>query len=159
MQKAQVFDELNVYQNLWVASYSRDRNRQNADRVAISMLKMLGMGHHAKRAASELSHGEQQWLDIGMVLCLAPDVILLDEPAAGMTKEERRQLSDLVRTLAETTAVVVVEHDMEFIRTLEAEVTVLHQGAVFAQGDIEELRQDERILDIYLGRRENVRDL
>ena len=94
-----------------------------------------------------------------MVLCLSPEVILLDEPAAGMTGEERRQLSKLVRTLAKKASVVVVEHDMDFVRTLDADVTVLHQGAVFAQAEIEELQKDDRILDIYLGRRENVRDL
>jgi ABC-type uncharacterized transport system ATPase subunit len=159
MQKAQVFHELKVRQNHWVAAYSRDRDRIKADRVANDMMKMLGMTRHANRPASELSHGEQQWLDVGMVLCLSPDVILLDEPAAGMTKEERRQLSDLIKALSKSSAVVVVEHDMDFIRTLDADVTVLHQGSVFAQGDIEELRKDERILDIYLGRREHVIDI
>ena len=82
------------------------------------MLKMLDMSVLAARPASTLSHGEQQWLDIGMVLCLSPEVILLDEPAAGMTGEERRQLSKLVRTLAKKASVVVVEHDMDFVRTL-----------------------------------------
>ena len=159
MQKAQVFDELTVRQNLWIAAYSRDRDKDKADATSDSMLKMLDMSVLAARPASTLSHGEQQWLDIGMVLCLSPEVILLDEPAAGMTGEERRQLSKLVRTLAKKASVVVVEHDMDFVRTLDADVTVLHQGAVFAQAEIEELQKDDRILDIYLGRRENVRDL
>lgn len=159
MQKAQVFDDLTVQENLWVAAYSRDRDSEKSTDVAADMLKMLGMAGQANRPASTLSHGEQQWLDIGMVLCLSPDVILLDEPAAGMTKEERSQLSELVRALAEQASVVVVEHDMDFVRTLDADVTVLHQGSVFAQGCIEDHRCDERILDIYLGRRENVRDL
>eukprot|EP01032_Pedospumella_encystans_P001795 gene1795-2108_t len=97
----------------------------------------------AERDAADLSHGEQQWLDLGMVLCLQPSVVLLDEPAAGMTGDERRELSQLVRVLAETAAVVVVEHDMAFVRTLDAEVTVLHRGEVFAQGDLDTLRQDE----------------
>ena len=91
-----------------------------------------------------------------MVLCLAPSIILLDEPAAGMSKEEKRQLSELVRLMAKTATVVVVDHDMDFVRTLDAEITVLHQGAVFAQAEIDELRKDERILDIYLGRRQSV---
>lgn len=91
-----------------------------------------------------------------MVPCLAPRVVLLDEPAAGMTNEETRELSRLVRTLAKFTTVVFVEHEMEFVRTLEGHVTVLHQGEVFAQGDIETLRADDRVLDIYLGRREHV---
>jgi branched-chain amino acid transport system permease protein len=91
-----------------------------------------------------------------MVLCLAPRVVLLDEPAAGMTNEETRELSGLVRTLAKFTTVVVVEHDMEFVRTLGGHVTVLHQGEIFAEGDIDMLRADDRVLDIYLGRREHV---
>ena len=159
MQKAQVFDELDVRTNLWIAAYSHDRSRVDADRVSEGMLKMLGMDDQASKPASQLSHGEQQWLDIGMVLCLSPDVMLFDEPAAGMTKDERRQLSQLVKALSKSAAVVVVEHDMDFVRTLDADVTVLHQGEVFAQGDIEELRGDERILDIYLGRRKHVRNI
>jgi branched-chain amino acid transport system permease protein len=158
MQKAQVFSQLDVRRNLWVAAYSRSRNTAEADRIADAMLRMLGLAGRAARPAGELSHGEQQWLDIGMVLCLAPDVILLDEPAAGMTKDERRELSALIRALSKTAAVVVVEHDMDFVRTLEADVTVLHQGRVFAQGCIQDLRQDERVLDIYLGRGKHVCD-
>jgi branched-chain amino acid transport system permease protein len=159
MQVAQVFDELDVRTNLWVAAYSRLKDADAAEAVADQMLSMLAMKRQAERPASELSHGEQQWLDIGMVLCLAPSVLLLDEPAAGMTREERRELSRLVRALANTATVIVVEHDMEFVRTLDAKVTVLHQGSVFAEGNIEDLRNDERILDIYLGRRQHVRDI
>ena len=155
-QRAQVFGELDVRRNLWVAAYSRGRDTATADRVTAEMLDMLGMQDSAARPASELSHGEQQWLDLGMVLALAPDVILLDEPAAGMTNEERRQLSEMVRALSRTASVVVVEHDMDFVRTLDADVTVLHQGEVFARGDIETLRNDDRVLDIYLGRHRHV---
>mgnify|MGYP003650242895 CR=1 FL=1 len=94
-----------------------------------------------------------------MVLCLTPRTILFDEPAAGMTNEETRELSRLVRILAKKTTVLVVEHDMEFVRTLEGMVTVLHQGAFFAKGDIGELRADDRVLDIYLGRRKHVQSI
>ena len=156
MQTAQVFDELSVKQNLWIAGYGNGLNRERADQVSDEMLDVLNMREISNQLASTLSHGEQQWLDIGMVLCLAPSVILLDEPAAGMSKEEKRQLSELVRLMAKTATVVVVDHDMDFVRTLDAEITVLHQGAVFAQAEIDELRKDERILDIYLGRRESV---
>ncbi|MBL7250743.1 ABC transporter permease subunit [Alloalcanivorax marinus] len=155
-QKPQVFGELSVRENLWVAAYSRVRHRQRANGIAARVLSMLGLEAQAEVRASVLSHGQQQWLDIGMVLCLAPRVVLLDEPAAGMTKEETRELSTLVRILARFTTVIVVEHDMEFVRTLEGQVTVLHQGRLFAQGDIDTLREDERVLDIYLGRREHV---
>ena len=159
MQKAQVFGEISVRQNLWIAAYSRRRDKNEANRIANDILNMLGMIAYSTRLASDLSHGEQQWLDIGMVLCLSPDVILLDEPAAGMTKKERRQLSELVCVLVETATVIIVEHDMDFVRTLGADVTVLNHGSVFAQGSIEDLRKDERILDIYLGRRSNIHNL
>lgn len=155
-QKPQVFGELNVLDNLWMAAYARTRNSEQATTVSLKILSMLGMEEQSKVEASALSHGQQQWLDIGMVLCLAPRVVLLDEPAAGMTNEETRELSLLVRTLAKHTTVVVVEHDMEFVRTLKGHVTVLHQGELFAEGDIETLRSNDAVLDIYLGRREHV---
>lgn len=155
-QKPQVFGDLSVVDNLWIAAYSRTKDASKAVDVSGKILGMLGMNEQSEVQASALSHGQQQWLDIGMVLCLAPRVVLLDEPAAGMTIEETRELSSLVRTLARHTTVVVVEHDMEFVRTLGGHVTVLHQGKVFAEGDIETLRADDRVLDIYLGRREHV---
>lgn len=155
-QKPQVFGELTVFDNLWTAAYSRTKNDSGATAISNKILDMLGLQKQASVQAGVLSHGQQQWLDIGMVLCLAPDVILLDEPAAGMTKEETRELSLLVKTLAKYRTVIVVEHDMEFIRTLEGHVTVLHQGELFAEGNIEDLRHDDRVLDIYLGRREHV---
>lgn len=155
-QKPQVFGDLSVRENLWIACYARVGDRRKASAIAEKVLTMLGLEGQADVRGSALSHGQQQWLDIGMVLCLAPRVVLLDEPAAGMTNEETRELSQLVRTLAKFTTVIVVEHDMEFVRTLDGHVTLLHQGAVFAEGDIETLRADERVLDIYLGRRQHV---
>jgi len=155
-QKPQVFGDLTVGENLWMAAFSRAQNPVKAQDISAKILAMLGMDKQVNVQASALSHGQQQWLDIGMVLCLAPRVVLLDEPAAGMTIEETRELSALVRTLAEHTTVVVVEHDMEFVRTLQGHVTVLHQGEEFAKGDIEALRADDRVLDIYLGRRQHV---
>lgn len=155
-QKPQVFGDNTVMENLWIAAYARTKDGPAADGIATRILGMLGMDGQRAVQASALSHGQQQWLDIGMVLCLAPRVVLLDEPAAGMTNEETRELSLLVRTLAKHTTVVVVEHDMEFVRTLEGHVTVLHQGKLFAEGDIETLRANDAVLDIYLGRGEHV---
>ena len=143
-------------ENLWIAAFARTKDTAEANKTASRILGMLGMEGQKAVQASALSHGQQQWLDIGMVLCLAPRVVLLDEPAAGMTNEETRELSLLVRTLAKHTTVVVVEHDMEFVRTLEGHVTVLHQGKLFAEGDIETLRANDAVLDIYLGRGEHV---
>ena len=155
-QRVQVFGEIDVRSNLWVAAYSRRRDNKSTDEKTAELLGILGMENLALKPASQLSHGEQQWLDLGMVLALSPDVILLDEPAAGMTHEERSELSAMVRALSRNSAVVVVEHDMDFVRTLDADVTVLHQGEVFARGDIETLRDDERVLDVYLGRHQHV---
>lgn len=155
-QKPQVFGDNTVMENLWIAAYARTKDGRTADAISGRILGMLGMDGQSAVQASALSHGQQQWLDIGMVLCLAPRVVLLDEPAAGMTNEETRELSLLVRTLAKHTTVVVVEHDMEFVRTLEGHVTVLHQGKLFAEGDIETLRANDAVLDIYLGRGEHV---
>ncbi|MEP3275177.1 MAG: ATP-binding cassette domain-containing protein [Stappiaceae bacterium] len=151
-QKPQVFGENTVMENLWIAAYARTKEAGAAEAISRRILGMLGLEAQCDVQASTLSHGQQQWLDIGMVLCLAPRVVLLDEPAAGMTNEETRELSVLVRTLAKHTTVVVVEHDMEFVRTLEGHVTVLHQGKLFAEGDIETLRANDAVLDIYLGR-------
>lgn len=155
-QKPQVFGENTVVENLWIAAFARTSDGAKANTISERVLGMLGMDEQRDVQASALSHGQQQWLDIGMVLCLAPRVVLLDEPAAGMTNEETRELSLLVRTLAKHTTVVVVEHDMEFVRTLEGHVTVLHQGKLFAEGDIETLRANDAVLDIYLGRGEHV---
>lgn len=155
-QKPQVFGALSVFDNLWTAAFARTRDKAPAADVAERVLAMLGMAGQREVEVQALSHGQQHWLDIGMVLCLGPRVVLLDEPAAGMTAEETRELSLLVRSLARHTTVVVVEHDIKFVRTLDGQVTVLHQGEVFAEGDIDSLRRDERVLDIYLGRRQHV---
>jgi branched-chain amino acid transport system permease protein len=159
MQVAQVFADFTVAENLWLAGYSRYRNEDEAKAVAKRVLAQIGLSDKRDVPGSELSHGERQWLDIGMILCLSPKVILLDEPTAGMTNEETRQTADLIRDLARHAAIVVVEHDMEFVRMLDAAVTVLHQGATFAEGRIEDLRRDERVLDIYLGRRQSVKGI
>lgn len=153
MQVARVFEEFTAGENLWLAAYSRHRDRKDAASLAMETLRAIGLEGQRDRLSGQLSHGEQQWLDIGMVLCLDPRVILLDEPTAGMTPDETRKTAILVRRLAQHAAIVVVDHDMEFVRQLAAPVTVLHQGAVFAQGRIEDLRENPRILDIYLGRR------
>lgn len=158
-QKPQVFGELSIFENLWTAAFSMTRDKNKANQIADQILTMLGMHEQGNVEASALSHGQQQWLDIGMVLCLTPRTILFDEPAAGMTNEETRELSHLVRILAKKTTVLVVEHDMEFVRTLDGMVTVLHQGAFFAKGDIVKLRADDRVLDIYLGRRAHVQSI
>ena len=153
LQVARIFDEMTVWQNIWIAAFSRLKDKAAADRQAERILHLIALQNRIDVKGQELSHGEQQWLDIGMVLSLEPRVIFLDEPAGGMTSQERQQTIKLLRRIAEHAGIVVVEHDMDFVRLLQAPVTVLHQGAVFAKGTIDELRKDERVLDIYLGRR------
>ena len=102
--------------------------------------------------AGELSHGQKQWLEIGMLLAQDPQLLLVDEPAAGMTAPERAVTVSLLKELAKTRAVVVVEHDMEFIRQLNCRITVLHEGAVLAEGQIDFVMQNQDVIDVYLGR-------
>ncbi len=153
MQKPQIFGEFSIKENIWIAAYSKTKHKTKADEITNKMLMILGDKQQGQRLASALSHGGKQWLDIVMVLSMEPDIILFDEPAAGMSSDERLKLSHLMNKLAKHKIVILVEHDMAFIKTLNADVTVLHQGEVFANGSIDELHEDERILDIYLGRK------
>ncbi len=152
LQVARILEECTVRENLWLAAYSKLRDKAAAERRVQLVLETIGLAARAGESGGALSHGEQQWLDIGVVLCLEPKLIFLDEPAAGMTGEERRHTVAMLQRISQFAGVVVVEHDMDFIRELAAPVTVLHQGGVFASGTIDELREDERVLDIYLGR-------
>ena len=152
LQVPSLYHELSTGENMWLAAYARTRSARRAKERAAEMLGWLGLSDRAAEPASALSHGQQQWLEIGMVVATEPKVILLDEPTAGMSPEETQRTARLVTTLAEQAAVIVVEHDMDFVRELDAPVMMFHEGSVFAHGSISELREDERILDIYLGR-------
>ncbi|MFD1796583.1 urea ABC transporter ATP-binding protein UrtD [Paracoccus aurantiacus] len=112
----------------------------------------VGLAEQLHRKAGELSHGQKQWLEIGMLLAQEPRLLLVDEPAAGMTLAEREQTTTLLKRLAETRAVVVVEHDMEFVRRLNCKVTVLHQGAVLAEGSLDHVSANSDVIEVYLGR-------
>ena len=123
----------------------------SAARVA-ALAGEVGLADRLTRKAGELSHGQKQWLEIGMLLAQEPRLLLVDEPAAGMTLAEREQTTTLLRRLAETRAVVVVEHDMDFVRRLDCKVTVLHQGAVLAEGSLDHVSANPEVIDVYLGR-------
>lgn len=151
-----VYRELSVQDNLWVAAYRVCRDRAAATEAAAAMLHALGLQRLGGTLAGALPHGTQQWLDIAMVMIQRPGVLFLDEPAAGMTGQERRELAKLIALLGTSVPVVVVEHDMEFVNMLGGHVTVLHQGEVFAEGDIASLRTDDRVLDVYLGKKRHV---
>ena len=112
----------------------------------------IGLSAALGRKAGELSHGQKQWLEIGMLLAQDPKLLLVDEPAAGMTPAEREQTTDILVEAAKTRAVVVVEHDMEFVRRLNCKVTVLHEGSVLAEGSIDHVTSNEKVIEVYLGR-------
>jgi urea transport system ATP-binding protein len=112
----------------------------------------VGLGDQLQRKSVELSHGQKQWLEIAMLLAQEPRLLLVDEPAAGMTPNERELTTSLLVNLARTRAVVVVEHDMDFVRRLNCKVTVLHEGSVLAEGSLDHVTRDEQVISVYLGR-------
>jgi len=150
-QVASVLEELSALQNLHIAAEFRFGNREGWRRAA-EMLEVVGLHQRADDPATWLSHGEKQWLEIGMASVGEPALILLDEPTAGMTVEEVKKTVRLLKRLNETATVIVVEHDMNFIRMIAQRVTVMHQGEVFAEGSMEEIEVNESVRDIYLGK-------
>lgn len=161
-QKPSVFEALTVAENLdlayrradqslWCEVFSRDeRARQEA---VETILEVIGLSAQRGALAGILSHGQKQWLEIGMVLVRRPKVVLLDEPVAGMSDEETEQTAQLVRNLrGPERAIIVVEHDMDFVEQIADIVTVLDQGATLFEGDMQAARTDSRVLDVYIGR-------
>lgn len=146
-----VFKGLSVRQNLEIA-LQRTRSKAALDDEIDARLAFLGLGGAATMLAGSLSHGQKQWLEIGMAIALEPRLLLLDEPTAGMSPEETHATGELIRGLnAGGMTVLAVEHDMAFVRQVAHQVTVLHLGQVFAQGSIDEIVADERVAAIYLG--------
>jgi urea transport system ATP-binding protein len=124
-----------------------------ADRARVQALaEQVGLGDHLARKSGELSHGQKQWLEIAMLLAQEPRLLLVDEPAAGMTLAERERTTALLVEIAQSRAVVVVEHDMDFVRRLNCRVTVLHEGAVLAEGSLDHVTKNQDVIDVYLGR-------
>jgi urea transport system ATP-binding protein len=115
-------------------------------------LETIGLAGKAKERAGGLSHGEKQWLEIGMVMVQQSELLLVDEPVAGMTDEETEKTARLLRAVAEDRAVLVIEHDMEFVRSIARTVTVLHEGRVLCEGPVDQVQKDERVMEVYLGR-------
>ncbi|WP_439105446.1 urea ABC transporter ATP-binding protein UrtD [Celeribacter marinus] len=159
-QRPTVFEDQSVFDNLLMA-VKNDRSPlavlffkpKFADIAKVEELAAeIGLQEHLPRKSGELSHGQKQWLEIGMLLAQDPKLLLVDEPAAGMTLGEREQTTDILKEAAKTRAVVVVEHDMEFVRRLECKVTVLHEGSVLAEGSLDHVTQNKDVIDVYLGR-------
>ena len=158
-QTPRVFENLSVIRNLEFAASPNKSPFKLMFETLTSTVKdevhrimdYVGLAPYAKAEAGSLSHGQKQWLAISMLVAQSPDVILLDEPVAGLTDEETSRTAELIKSLAGDHTVVVIEHDMEFIRDLGAPVTVLHQGQLLTQGMIEDVKQDPRVIEVYLG--------
>jgi urea transport system ATP-binding protein len=158
-QKPTVFDMLTVFQNLelamaqdkrvWPMLFARLSGEQR-DRIDEG-LEIIGLADIRHQLANKLSHGQKQWLEIGMLLMQNPELLLVDEPVAGMTHQEMDRTAELLLSLAGKHSVVVVEHDMEFVRSIASKVTVLHQGSVLAEGTMDQIQADPRVIEVYLG--------
>jgi urea transport system ATP-binding protein len=159
-QKPTVFDFHTVEDNLLLALKDDRRARatlrwsERADdlRRIDALLDTIRLAHARPRLAGSLSHGQKQWLEIGMLLAQQPKLLLVDEPVAGMTDAETQQTAELLKEINRDRTVVVVEHDMAFVRALGVKVTVLHEGSVLAEGSIDDVSADERVIEVYLGR-------
>jgi urea transport system ATP-binding protein len=158
-QKPTVFEFLSVFENLEL-SLAGDKSFLTTFRARLSaaererigaVIETIGLRAHRHTPASRLSHGEKQWLEIGMLLMQEPDLLLVDEPVAGMTAQETERTAELLLGLAGTHSVVVVEHDMDFVRSIAGRVTVLHEGRVLAEGSMDQVQADPRVVDVYLG--------
>jgi urea transport system ATP-binding protein len=159
-QKPTIFENHTVFENLELAMKTDKRawtslfawlSQQGRDRVT-DTLKQIRLDREADRLAGLLSHGQKQWLEIGMLLMQEPQLLLLDEPVAGMTDDETERTGELFKSLAGKHSLVVVEHDMAFIEQLGGKVTVLHEGAVLAEGALATVQADPRVIEVYLGR-------
>jgi urea transport system ATP-binding protein len=158
-QKPTVFQEHTVFENLelaiagdksvWKILFAKISSEQS-DRID-EVLKTIGLTEQRFQLAGSLSHGQKQWLEIGMLLMQDPELLLVDEPVAGMTPQETERTAELLVSLAGKHSVVVVEHDMAFVRSIARKVTVLHEGSVLAEGSIDEVQNDRRVIEVYLG--------
>ena len=135
-----------VVRNLFYRPSAAERERIEEVLATVRLTGQRGL------LAGELSHGQKQWLEIGMLLLQDPELLLVDEPVAGMTDAETVATADLLREIARTRSVVVVEHDMDFVRSLDVKVTVLHEGSVLAEGTLETVQNNQRVIEVYLGR-------
>jgi urea transport system ATP-binding protein len=159
-QKPTVFENHTVFENLELCLKTEKGVRhslfarlsgEQKDHIA-QTLDIIGLTGEAERPAGLLSHGQKQWLEIGMLLVQEPKLLLLDEPVAGMTDAETERTAELLQTLAGNHSIIVVEHDMDFVSLIARKVTVLHEGSVIAEGSMEKVQSNERVIEVYLGR-------
>ncbi|ANB60902.1 urea ABC transporter ATP-binding protein UrtD [Anoxybacteroides amylolyticum] len=161
-QSPSIFHQLTVWENMELA-LKQDRGlfavlqakMSEVDRdMIITLLQRIELLDYADQKAGSLSHGQKQWLEIGMQLIQFPQLLLLDEPIAGMSAAERERTGELIHEIARDCAVVIVEHDMDFVRRFSKQVTVMHEGKVLCEGTMEDIQQNEKVVEIYLGREE-----
>ncbi|MFM9885983.1 MAG: ATP-binding cassette domain-containing protein [Burkholderiales bacterium] len=150
-QVPNLFDGLSVHEHLWLAARRHAADR-DATRIVDETLTRIRMHPRAARRVGELAHGERQWVELGVVLAGDPQLVLLDEPTAGMTQQEVAATAELLGTLRGERALIVVEHDMHFVRMIAERVTVLHQGRILMNAHVDDVMRDARVRDIYLGR-------
>jgi urea transport system ATP-binding protein len=159
-QRPTVFERHTVFENLELAmktdkrvwrSLMAELTGEQGARIA-DMLRLIQLTAQQQQFAGALSHGQKQWLEIGMLLMQEPKLIMLDEPVAGMTDEETERTAELIQELAGSQSIVVVEHDMDFVASIASKVTVLHEGSVLAEGTMDDVQRDERVIEVYLGR-------
>lgn len=158
-QNPSIYGDLTVFENLEI-SFPRGRSVFGAlafkrDEDVINKVhevaNMIFLGGQLDRQAELLSHGQKQWLEIGMLLMQDPDLLMLDEPVAGMSVGERQQTAELLRSIIKDRSVIVIEHDMQFVAQIADKVTVLHQGKILAEGSVEKVKNDPKVIEVYLG--------
>jgi branched-chain amino acid transport system ATP-binding protein/urea transport system ATP-binding protein len=149
-QVPDVYDGLSVQENLWLAARFR-HDSEHARQAVDTALARLELGSISTGLVGELAHGQRQWVEFGMIMALEPEIVLLDEPTAGMSVEETTRTADLIHELNRTTTIIVVEHDMQFIRQIATQVTVFHQGQILAEDTMENIQRNQIVRDVYLG--------
>ncbi|MCB1791682.1 MAG: urea ABC transporter ATP-binding protein UrtD [Gammaproteobacteria bacterium] len=158
-QNPSIYEELSVFENLEI-SYPRgrsvfgalmfQRDREVIERVE-EIAEMIFLADHLHTSADLLSHGQKQWLEIGMLLIQDPELLMLDEPVAGMSVSERKQTAELLNKIIQNRSVIVIEHDMKFVEDIAHRVTVMHQGRILSEGSMEHVQSDPKVVEVYLG--------
>ncbi len=164
-QAPSVFTNLTLFENFELSlrknkgvfpTLFMSKTKKDYEKI-FSILETIGLADKAYQKAGFLSHGEKQWVEIGMVIAQEPDLLLIDEPVAGMSNKETEKTGELVQKIAKTHSILVIEHDMEFVRQIAHKVTVLHEGMILCEGSMEEVQNDSRVIEKYLGRGEITR--
>ena len=153
-QVPNVFDGLSAEENIWLSA-SRWAKAKRANSITQDILERLNLGDIRYDLVGALAHGQRQWVELGMVLAGEPWLVILDEPAAGMTQEEVLRTAEIIKEINEHATLIVVEHDMQFIRMIASKVTVFHQGAILIEDTMDVVAQDKRVREVYLGHRQS----